>query len=248
MSFFDWTPNDDPAEPVDVTLPGAWQGLVDRYTAGRGSLPLSRLVEIAKSLGVQSVLVERRYIDLDWRSEHSRFYSTTFVRYPSVSHRLHFFKSPLPTDLGDLSSVQQSYCGYSVMRPLPSSPVGRTMIAPPPELAGAVRCEATEVVDLFGWPMTVTAMPFVSQDAQYLRCAHADLWMTFYLAHLSQGLARRLPHEIHDATMGGVIAARQVPSEGLSLEQMLGGMTKLGLSPALLPLPRRQRTVSRPVS
>ena len=238
MGFSEWTPDDDAAAPVDVTVPGQWDALLDRYTNGRGSAPLSRVFDIAQQHGVVAVLIERRYIDLDWRSEHSRFYSTTFVRYPSVCHRLHFFIRPLPTDLGDLSGLREAYCGYSVMRPLPSSPVGRTMIPPPPELDDGIRCEATDTLDVLGWPMTVTAMPFVSQDAQYLRCAHADMWMTFYLAHLSQGLPRRLPAEIHDATMGGVVVDRQVPSQSLSQHQMLGGLNLLGLSPGVLPLPR----------
>ena len=80
-------------------------------------------------------------------------------------------------------------------------------------------------------------MPFLSQDAEYLRCAHATLWMVLRHAHLAHGLPRHLTAEVHDATLGGVIVGRQVPSEGLSVQQMLSGATRLGLSPGLLQLP-----------
>src|SRR5918995_1210962 len=70
-------------------------------------------------------------------------------------------------------------------------------------------------------------MPFLSQDAEYLRCAHAVLWMVLRHTHLAHGLPRHLTAEVHDAALGGVIVGRQVPSEGLSVQQMLAGATPL---------------------
>jgi hypothetical protein len=117
------------------------------------------------------------------------------------------------------------------------SPVGRTMIAAPPELLEGVRCEGDDTIDLFGWRLQIRAMPFISQDAQYLRCAHAALWMVLAHARFVHGLPRRLPAEVHEAALGGVIVGRQLPSDGLSGQQMLGGLTALGLSPSILSLP-----------
>lgn len=236
-AFIDWTPDDEPGEVVDVTDPAGWALLRDTYTGPKPNLPFERLVAIAIGHGVRSVVVERRYIDLDYRSEHSHFYSTTFRRYPSVCHRLHFFTCDVPDDLQGLDALDDEYRGYSVMRPMPTSPVGRTMISPPADLDHATVCGSHEVVHLFGYPMTVWAMPFMSQDAQYLRCAHAAQWMVLQHAHLFYGMPRRLPTDIHDASMGGVVIGRQVPSDGLSLHQMLVGLQRLGLSPASLRLP-----------
>ena len=124
------------------------------------------------------------------------------------------------------------------MRPIAWAPVGRTMISPPPELKDAISCYSTEDVDILGWPYQITSVPFVSQDGEYLRCAHAAMWMVLQHEHLRQGLPRRTPFEVHDAALGGVIPGRQVPSDGLSVYQMLAGMTALGLSPGLVSLPR----------
>lgn len=237
-SLFGWTPDDNVAIAHEIGSDTDWQTLVTYYTRGRPSPQLLRIFEIAVQHKIRSVLIERRYIDMDWRSEHSRFYSTTFARYPSVCHRLHFFTKSLPRDLGDLSGLQAAYRGYAIMRPIPWAPVGRTMISPPPELNDAISCYSTEEVDILGWPFRVTSVPFVSQDGEYLRCAHAAMWMVLQHEHLRQGLPRRTPFEVHDAALGGVIPGRQVPSDGLSVHQMLAGMTALGLSPGLVSLPR----------
>ncbi len=212
------------------------EALINFYTEDRDNQALRRVFEIATGHGLVSLVIEPRYIDIDWRAEHSAFYSTTFVRYPSVCHRVHFFSRKVE-DIGDLSGLENAYCGYTVLRPLASAPVGRTMVLPPQELSEAVQCFATETVDVLGWPMPITTVPFVSQDGQYLRCAHAAMWMVLQHAHLRRGHTRWTPKDIHDAVMGGHITGRQVPSDGPTVSQVLGGMTTLGLSPGLFKLP-----------
>jgi hypothetical protein len=234
-SFLSWSPDDSAGAVYDVTVDGVWDELAAFYAGDTPSAPLGRIIAIAREHGVRSVVVEQRYLDQDWRSEHGAFHGQLFRRHPSVCHRWHLFTDDVPADLSRLDP--EAYRGYVVLRPLPSTPVGRTMILPPPGLARAIRCEATERVSLFGAPLSVTAMPFLSQDAEYLRCAHATLWMLLRHAHLAHGLPRRLTAEVHDAALGGVIVGRQVPSEGLSVQQMLAGATRLGLSPGLMHLP-----------
>ena len=239
--FFQWTPDGRPAVIIATVEDEAWDELRAPYEArpdapARRSAPLDRIIEIARAHRTQTVVVERRYIDADFRSEHARFYSGTYRRYPSVAHRLHFFSAPFD-DPRDIPQHIGSYTGYAVMRPLERTPVGRTMLAPPPEMAGDVLCLADETVSLFGWDLPVSGVPFVSQDEQFLRCAHAVQWMVLRHAHLRHGTPRRLPVDIHDASTGGLVVGRQSPSAGLSLAQMLDGLTRLGMSPTLIDLP-----------
>lgn len=236
--FFDWTPDDTPAVIIDTSSEVGWDQIRSAYSPLGAVKPLERLIEVATAHRVQTVVVERRYIDADYRSEHSRFYSTTFRRFPSVCHRLHFFTRPIPRDLRDLDRFQDDYVGYSVMRPFEQAPVGRTVISPPPELNGATLCLATDEVHLFGWTLKAEGVPFTSQDAQYLRCAHSAEWMVLYHAHLVHGLPRRLPSDIHDAAMDGEVVDRQLPSMGLSLGQMLSSLQSFALSPGRLLLPQ----------
>jgi hypothetical protein len=231
-----WTPDDRPAVRYKFDK-GNRASLLDRYSDGTSSVQLERIFNVVAERGASHLLVEQRYIDQDWRSEHTAYYAKAFRQYPSVTHRMHFFTAEPPEDLIDLRPLNGHYLGYTVLRPLPTAPVGRTMIVHPPELDDAVRCESTEHLDILGWPFAVTASPFVSQDAAYLRCAHAAMWMALRNAHHRHGLPLQLPADIHDAATGGVIVGRETPSEGLSVQQILAGLTRLGLSPELIKVP-----------
>ena len=91
---------------------------------------------------MRSVVVEQRYLDPDWRSEHGAFHGRLFRRHPSVCHRWHLFTDDVPADLSALRP--EAYRGYVVLRPLPSTPVGRTMIAPP---AGMIFVDLPKFMD-----------------------------------------------------------------------------------------------------
>lgn len=243
--FLEWVPGPTPVQVVPIDGRVDYEPLKAFYAPyANGSLPLDRVFEVAEEHSVRSVVVEYRYIDADYRDEHSRFYSTTFRRYPSVAHRLHFFAARVEPDCSNLAQLKDAYRGYSVMRPMERSPVGRTMLTPPPSLLedDSTVTTATDKANLLGETFTVKAAPFISQDAQYLRCAHAATWMTLYHAHLLYGMPRRLPGDIHDAGIGGFVTAKQLPSAGLSVPQMLSGLHQLGM-PAdrvLLPGTRRE--------
>ncbi|GAC1382476.1 MAG: hypothetical protein NVSMB48_13090 [Marmoricola sp.] len=237
LSFDEWAKDDEPGVVIDVTNGTGWDEIRDRYTVGVDE-PLERIIAIAHQHGVKSVIVEHRYIDADWRSEHANFYGSTFRRYPSVTHRLHFFAASIAPDFSNLEEHAESYRGYSVMRPLSATPVGRTMIKPPPELDAATLVEGTERINLFGFDLNITAMPFISQDAQYLRCAHASIWMVLRHAYLNHGLPKRTPGDVREAATGGLLVGRQLPSDGLSTSQMLNALDRLGLPTGMLePVP-----------
>ena len=245
--FFQWSPDDSPGYVEQVggdDGDAGWSELRNFYCPLARSAPFERIVKVAEELCVRSVVVERRYIDLDYRSEHSHFYSTTFKRFPSICHRLHFFAEEVESGLKNLDEVAHSYRGYSVMRPLPGAPVGRTMIAPPPSLAGATLCLAVDTTHLWGRKLSVRAMPFVSQDKEYLRCAHSSLWMMLYHAYLRHGMPRRLPNEIYQAALGGAVTGRRLPSEGLSPGQVVTALHQMNMSSGHIRLPT-QRQVSQ---
>jgi hypothetical protein len=243
--FFQWTPDDEPGLVVDTGREGAWEELRDFYLpqhpddeqARRSDTPLDRVIDLAREHGVRSVVVERRYIDADYRSEHQRFYAAAFRRSPSVCHRLHFFRDELES-LAGIDAAAKSYVGYSIMRPLDKAPVGRTLMAPPRALPRTVFCVAEEQVHLFGTTLAVSGMPFMSQDEQLLRCAHAVQWMVLQYAHRRYGMPRRLSAEVQQASVGGEMLGRQTPSQGLSYSQLVGGLHRLGLSTNPITLPR----------
>ena len=175
-------------------------------------------------------------MDADYRSEHSAFYSTTFRRYPSVAHRLHFFdvaltKADFPHDQPPAFDAS-AYLGYSVVRPIFAAPVGRTMISPKPELAPHVSCVIDDEVNLYGSKLTVSgAAPFMSQDTQLGVCVHVTAWVvSYYHHHRFQG-PRWMPER--NRFRDSALSRRRVPApaEGLTIEQLTGILDTLDLPP-----------------
>jgi len=232
VNLQDWSP-ERPADAFDLGRPGTLNSLLDAYSGTRPDV-LRHVLSQAYALGAQSAVLEYRYLDPDYRNEHSRFYSTTFRRYPSITHRLHFFSKPVPPELMSRDEPARfndlGYLGYTVLRPLPGAPIGRTMLTAPG--GGAhVTCLAEDEINLLGEPLRVRAAPFVSQDAQLSICAHATLWMIGYYHHLKFRSPRLLPGDIIAAVPDDI--GRGTPSMGLTLYQISVAATRLGL-PALV--------------
>jgi len=244
MSFSDWFPTTpgSQGEVIDLRAPGATLDIIDKYET-TAPYVLRELVGQMWDQGAQTAVLEYRYLDPDYRDEHSRFYSTTFRRYPSVAHRLHFFRDAPPESVSDpvefMSVEGLEYLGYIVLRPLPAARVGRTMIAPAPEIAPYVSCVGRDDVNIFGVTKSVCAAPFMAQDAQLGRCAHMTAWVTAYHHHLRFGGVRALPSDIADAVPVEVGHSRPVPSQGLLIEQMSEVARQLGLPPAVYRLRKK---------
>lgn len=245
MRFDLWTP--PRLSGIVVRLGGEdLRWLIDFYGGSQPSV-FEAVVAHVKRLGAGHCLVEYRYMDADYRNEHSQFYSTTFRRYPTIAHRIHFFKGPPTGDTLEaaLERLQpDSYLGYAVMRPVPAAPVGRTMLPPLRSQSDAVTCLATDVVDLFGYALAVHGAPFVSQDGQLGRCAQATVWVTAYHHRLAFGGPRVLPGDI-DRAIEKRLQTRRHPSPGLSVAEIGDAARAVGmptLTYSLRELRRTERT------
>jgi hypothetical protein len=236
-----WSLDDELAQVVDLREAGALDYLLNYY-GQRTRRVLGEILAQAYRAGAQTAVVEFRYIDADYRDEHSAFYSTTFRRYPSVAHRVHFFLGATTEQVEDKTTPMKfghlGYLGYAVIRPVPGAPVGRVMMQPPVDLADAVTCQATETVNLFGEDLKITGTPFMAQDAQLLRCAHAALWVVARHHHLTWHTPKLLPRAVVDAVPMEAGAGRTLPSPGLTVTQMSAAATRMGLPPLVYDLDR----------
>jgi len=66
------TSTDARLAPAEI-VSGGWSERLRQYARGSVNEPLERIVQIASDHRVEAVLIERRYIDPDYRSEHSRW-------------------------------------------------------------------------------------------------------------------------------------------------------------------------------
>src|SRR5207244_1667500 len=95
-----------------------------------------------KESGCKTVVVEQHYIDRVFMHDDAVFYVRNLRSYPNFTKRLHFFTEEFDQNQWKLmiacagngrhaeieARLQQHYCGFSVVRPLPDSPVGRTLL------------------------------------------------------------------------------------------------------------------------
>jgi nitroreductase len=242
----------DQPEPGELRLvadDADWAQLIEDY-AGLNDLPLTRCLEVARANGATSVVVETRYIDIDYRSEYSAFFARAFASHPDSARRLHFFRAPLAREQLWLLPSDAGYLGYVVIRPSPLGQIGRSMLAAPPGLDGAVMTAVDDVVTLFGQELTVRGAPFMQQDTQLGRCAHAAAWMCHYSAFRRGDTSRRPMGAFSLSADPSLGFGRPVPSEGLTVAQLLELMRVFDLPSRVYDvqhLPPSSGTVGEPV-
>ena len=95
-----------------------------------------------EQIGCATVLIEDHYVDRDYVEDMAIFYSRSLRAYPPYCRRMHFFRESfdetkwhallVQANGGEAESVRQwlqdAYLGFSVVRPLPGSPLGRTVV------------------------------------------------------------------------------------------------------------------------
>jgi len=209
-----------------------WKALADQCGGG----PRFEVVlDVARSNRARTVVVENRYIDADFRSDFSTFWSKRFDVVPQFCRRVHFFRRRLTDDQLHNLPARPGYLGYSVLRPGPhiDGHIGRTVLVPPPKLRAATLATIDDEVSLFGNALSVTGAPFSEQDGEYLRCAHAAIWLCHYSAFRRGLVGRRLTADLVALTPALLSAVRALPSPGMTLEQIQAVFAATG-QPALL--------------
>lgn len=211
-----------------------------------------------------SVIIERYYIDRDFIHDFSAFYSTSLYAYPNWCQRIHFFSiernqvrrelrklSQLGADAGvtDSSGAFQKAChafsekfymGFSVIKPLLGSPVGRTVLRhyDPDAGRGLIRkfnCTRHYQVHLLGIDLTVCGLIFQQQDVGVSACATTAVWSSLSKTKDFEEIATPTPAQITQLASQYLLPfGRPMPSEGLSIGQMCQAIQAVQVSPSLL--------------
>lgn len=213
--------------------PSSRTGLEVRYRQLRDGLrkattgpQLGSVFDLATDLDTKWVLRESPYIDYDYRSEFSQHFSRRFRPPSDRSERLVFLTQ-------DMNAV-----GYCVVRPTPK-PVGRTVMNVPVDLKPYVTCRAKQSISIYGRRFYVDGFPFMSQDGEYGRCAHAAIWSIARLQHAAHQTGRHSIAAIVAATGTGQLPDRTAMSGGLTVAEVRQALRGLGL-PVLTYVPARR--------
>ncbi len=196
-----------------------WDKLLERF-ASSFNKPLAQVFSVARDCRCQTVVDENRYVDADYRSEYSAFWSLRFSDTPAFTRRLHFFRRRLSED--DLYKLpsEPGYIGYSILRPTPRGRVGRTIISPPKRFQRATLALVDDEVSLFGNTLKVSGIPFCEQDGQFIRCAQAATWMCHYSAFLRRNVGRQTSAILAQLSPTMLSENRALPSLGMNVNQI----------------------------
>ena len=196
----------------------------------------------------KTVIVESNYIDVDYKASFGRFY---FLKHRDIGkrcQRLHFFSDHVTDeDLLDLSDeLKSSYLGFVVLRPLPAYRLGRSLLsrsvltqAPSSSAFNDtyhLTCATQYNINIGGNSVPLIGSPWMQQDTMVCACASASLWMAnWHLCHrFSPEFTPFTTPQITDlASQYSLDTGRSMPSEGLTVEQMLAALKGMGYGPLI---------------
>jgi hypothetical protein len=194
------------------------------------------------SNAVKAVLIERNYIDKDYRSTYYNFYAKKGQHYRANSVRLHFFDETVTFNEKTLRltpandpSLTDHYYGYMVLRPTGIATIGRSVVTPDVR-RGAPRfiIAADHKVHLLGYKLMIRGFPSMDQHVDISVCAHATCWSV--LRHYSERYTVYREFLTHDITMmaqqfdpGGLI-----PSRGLEVSHAERVFQEAGTFPVIV--------------
>ena len=134
--------------------------------------------------------MESHYIDHTFMHDDAVYYVRSLRSYPNFTKRVHFFTKAFDDNRwrkmieragqGAHSRIQNElqkcYLGFSVIRPLPDSPIGRTVLPAIFPTDSSFATTRPHNVHLAGFSLHVEGVPFQSQDQGVSACATTALW------------------------------------------------------------------------
>ena len=225
----------------------AWGGLAHALGDGHPAA-VQNTIRHLRILGAKSYVLEEPYIDRDYSADYLHFYARTFRTHARHCKRAHFFSDDLSPLLRQSRSTEQlrqlrefartSYCGFSVIRPLSTAPIGRTVLRA--EVRGRqgmeanVTCRAPFHSNLLGVDLEVTGAAYLQQDARVGACAQVAIWAGMRHMHARYGYNWVSVADITRlATPTAPDEATSLPagSDFLATERMLRAISDAGYQP-----------------
>ena len=200
-------------------------------------------------LDAKSVLIEPAYFDRDYLSEFAAFYCTSSAGYPNVCRRLHYFGEVVDRAVleqaaaGDATArvrLQQSYLGFIVLRPIPKTPIGRTVLRwypdDSPQLPRVVEPSREYTSNIAGLALRVRGLAWQQQDVGVGACATVALWSMLHSSAFDDRHVVPTTAEVTRTAHGpGMSAFRAFPSKGLHFGQLIATVRDSGFAPLVVP-------------
>lgn len=223
-----------------------------------GGAPLPRprqvtyLAKYANRLGARSMVVESFYIDRHYLDEYAAYYSRMLDPPVHAVRRVHLFRRHLSeAELDDafnksLSSeaerkahqdcLSDAYLGFVSIRPLPTVPIGRTVLrrlADDEQSRRDIWATTKHRVHLGNLQLWVDGLAFQQQDLAVGACATAAVWTALSRVARHERMRAPTPAEVSEAAARNVVPlGRTLPAvAGLTPTQMCEAIRATGFAP-----------------
>jgi hypothetical protein len=190
---------------IDIKTPQDYDRLVDVLDPEFDPKGIAQRLRTQLTHAAKGVLVEKGYVDKDYRSTYYNFYAKMGRPYRSDCVRLHFFDGTVWYDetRTDISCSdhrpQDHYFGYIVLRPTIVATLGRSLLSPDMRLGASGRAiQAIYHVNLLGRRLPIWGFPSMAQHRDIAVCAHVCCWAI--LRYFSETFPQYREYLLHDIT------------------------------------------------
>lgn len=184
------------------------------------------------------ILAETSYVDKVYRDSYYHYYSSKLKQNKRDCVRISLFDGEITSEdfenPDSLPALKERYRGFIVMRPTIPYIIGRSMISPKAVKGGSFVCCTTKLdVTANGLKMQAEGFPHSSQDTETMSCAETTIWAIMeYFSSKYQEYKPVLPSKIIE-TLGKMSNQRQIPSRGLTIEQISYALKEFGFGPRI---------------
>ncbi len=187
---------------------------------------------------------EYPYVEKVYRDSYYHYYSTKHNLKNRDCARISFFESTIDyTDFRNKESfelIQKSFKGYITLRPTDPNLIGRTMLSPSAfKTNNNLCCLTKNEVEINGVKLSIKGFPHSSQDSETITCAETTIWALMeYFGTKYPEYKPVLPSQII-STLSRVSNERQLPSNGLTSEQISFVLKEFGFGTRIYALNAR---------
>jgi hypothetical protein len=192
-------------------------------------------------INAKTIVIELDYISKAYVTDYSNYYATCFQTYERRCKRVHFFNKEfdeaklLEELLAESDYLNKHYLGYIVVKPLPDSVIGPTILSTYLERndTDQIRyfpgCKTYEV-NFFGKTLSVKSLAYQEQDIAVSACASVAIWSAFHKTSSLFKTALPSPSEITKLAGNLFINyGRLYPNHGLDVTQVCRAIDAIGL-------------------
>lgn len=195
-------------------------------------------------LAARTIVVESEYVSKDYLHDYASYYAFCFENYPKFCKRIHFFSSEFNLeqlqqallDPSEKNVFWDSYLGFIVVKPIPVTIVGYTVLnvyknGPGHHLRRFWGLRDYKV-HFFGKDLKVSSLAFQEQDSVLAACATTAIWSMLNKASIDFHTILKVPSEItKDADILSNDGSRLFPNKGLDGLQICQAINNSGLAP-----------------